>query len=221
VQQTNALAPALDGFSRSAAAVELIKVNLGEVQAIAEKISESRIISAEAIDAAERLGDGLATTLANALASGEALGPALARSLQQAGAELLRSGLLQLFNGSPGSGGGLFGSIIGSIFGRASGGYVAPGQTVRVNEQRGGAEFLSMGSQGGTVIPLGQINQSAYRGGAGGGVATVRLELSGDIDARIQSVSAGVAVEVVRGAAPTIIDASAREARARLTRPRI
>ncbi|WP_374389202.1 hypothetical protein [Sandaracinobacter sp.] len=67
----------------------------------------------------------------------------------------------------------------------------------------------------------GQVNQSAYRGAAGGGVATVRLELSGDIDARIQSVSAGVAVEVVRGAAPTLIDASARETTARLSRPRI
>ena len=81
--------------------------------------------------------------------------------------------------------------------------------------------FNRMGAQGGTVIPLGQVNQSAYRGGGGGGVATVRLELSGDIDARIQSVSAGVAVEVVRGAAPTIIDASARETTARLTRRKV
>ena len=133
--------------------------------------------------------------------------------------------------GGSGGAGGFLGSLVKGFSaafsggtaptGRASGGYVAPGQTVRVNEQRGGVELLRMGSQGGTVIPLGQVNQSAYRGGAGGGVATVRLELSGDIDARIQSVSAGVAVEVVRGAAPTIIDASARETAARLSRPRI
>jgi hypothetical protein len=31
-----------------------------------------------------------------------------------------------------------------------------------------------MGPQGGTVIPLGQINQTAARPGAGGGVVTVR-----------------------------------------------
>lgn len=72
-------------------------------------------------------------------------------------------------------GGGFLGAVIGagsslfgrstngadkaaSLFGRASGGYVAPGQTVRVNENRGGVELLRMGNQGGTVIPLGQAN---------------------------------------------------------------
>jgi hypothetical protein len=123
-----------------------------------------------------------------------------------------------------GGGGGIgaaFTAALGAVFGRNSGGYVAPRQTVRVNEQRGGAEFLRMGAQGGTVIPLGQINQAAARPMASGGVATVRLELSGDIDARIQSVSAGVAVEVVRGAAPAMIDAAARETTARLSRRRI
>jgi hypothetical protein len=73
--------------------------------------------------------------------------------------------------------------------------------------QRGGVELLRMGPKGGTVIPLGQINQAAARPMASGGVATVRLELSGDIDARIQQVSGGIALEVVRAAAPTIIDA--------------
>ena len=43
-----------------------------------------------------------------------------------------------------------------SLFGRASGGYVGRGQTVRVNEQRPGVELIRMGAQGGTVIPLGQ-----------------------------------------------------------------
>lgn len=124
-------------------------------------------------------------------------------------------------NGGKGGIGGAIVAGIGAVFGRASGGYVGPRQTVRVNEQAGGAEFLRMGSQGGTVIPLGQVNQAANRPMMGGGVATVRLELSGDLDARIQSVSGGVALEVVRSAAPTIIDASARETTARLTRPRL
>lgn len=130
---------------------------------------------------------------------------------------------LASFTANRGAGG--FGAAItaglSAVFGRASGGYVGPRQTVRVNEQAGGAELLRMGPRGGTVIPLGQIDQQAARGGAAGGVVTVRLDLSGDIDARIQSLSAGIAVEVVRGAAPTIIDASARETTARLTRRKV
>lgn len=49
-------------------------------------------------------------------------------------------------------------SFFSSLFGRASGGYVGPGQTVRVNEQRGGVELLRMGSQGGSIIPLGRTD---------------------------------------------------------------
>lgn len=41
------------------------------------------------------------------------------------------------------------------LFGRASGGYMAPNSVARVNEGRGGVELLRMGAQGGTVIPLG------------------------------------------------------------------
>ncbi len=55
----------------------------------------------------------------------------------------------------------------------------------------------------------------------GGGTASVRLELSGDIDARIERVSGPVAVEVVRGAAPLIVDAAANETFARSARPTI
>lgn len=111
--------------------------------------------------------------------------------------------------------------LFGSIFGRASGGYVAPGQTVRVNESRGGAEYLRMGSKGGTVIPLGQVNQQIRPTAQGGGVATVRVELSGDLDARIVSVSGPVAVEVVSGAARPIIEAAAQETMRRANRPRM
>jgi hypothetical protein len=85
----------------------------------------------------KNIGDALKRELLNAVATG------LAR--------LTISKLGGLF-----SGGGALGSI-GSFlgFGRASGGYVAPGQTVRVNEQAGGMELLRMGSNGGEVIPLG------------------------------------------------------------------
>lgn len=69
-----------------------------------------------------------------------------------------------LFGKQDGSTSGSLNGLLSSLsgfFGRASGGYVGPGQTVRVNEGRGGVELLRMGSQGGTVIPLGQANATA------------------------------------------------------------
>lgn len=106
----------------------------------------------------------------------------------------------------------LIGSLLGSIFGRASGGYVGPGQTVRVNENRGGMELLRMGSQGGTVIPLGQAAAAAPRGGVTiihapqtifKGAITTR-ELMAEIDRRDRAS--------IAAAAPYIADAGARKA---------
>lgn len=74
--------------------------------------------------------------------------------------------LSQAQGGNGGGIGGFFTSVIGSIFGRASGGYVAPGQMVRVNEAGapGRVEgFRPLG--GGHVIPLGRMN-SLVGGGA-------------------------------------------------------
>ena len=64
----------------------------------------------------------------------------------------IASGIGGIFsgNGSTGNGTGF-----GGLFGRASGGYMAPNSIARVNEGRG-PELLRMGPQGGTVIPLGQ-----------------------------------------------------------------
>lgn len=146
-----------------------------------------------------------------------------------------------------GGGGGIFGSIlsgIGTIFGgaggalpsassintsalaslrgRASGGRVNAGEIYRVNEagSAGRVEaFIPQNS--GTIIPLGQMNALQSGSGGGNGTATVRLELSGDIDARIQQVSGPVAVEVVRASAPALVEASAQETMRRASRPRI
>lgn len=150
--------------------------------------------------------------------------------------------------GGGGGGGGVFGAILGgitSIFGpgtfgggpnpdgtislksslkgRASGGFVAPGELYRVNEGASpGRVEAFMSRDGGKIIPLGQMNSVV--GGPqqqSGAIATVRLELSGDIDARIEQVSGPVAVQVVRASAPSIINASARETMARARRPKI
>ena len=135
-----------------------------------------------------------------------------------------------LANASAGGGGGFFGSLlsgIGSIFGgaRASGGYVSPGTMYRVNEgaSPGRVEGFSPAGSG-EIIPLGQMNALAnggMRSAAGGGVAVVRLELSGDIDARIDQRSTNVAVEVQRATAPRLIDAAANETARRFSRPKL
>lgn len=91
------------------------------------------------------------------------------RNFQDQGLRAVAMILAQATIASFSSGGGGFGSLLGnigkavsggnslsSLFGCASGGYVGPGQTVRVNENRPGVELLRMGAQGGTVIPLGQ-----------------------------------------------------------------
>ena len=76
----------------------------------------------------------------------------------------------------------------------------------------------------GEIIPLGQMNALAnggMRSAAAGGIATVRLELSGDLDARIDQRSTNVAVEVTRATAPRLIDAAANETARRFSRPKL
>lgn len=97
------------------------------------------------------------------------------------------------------SGGGGFGSLLGNLgkaasaaggFGRASGGYVGPGETVRVNENRPGVELLRMGSQGGTVIPLGQAAAVAAPS-----VSTRHFHIT--VDARNSVTPAGFAQQII------------------------
>jgi hypothetical protein len=118
-------------------------------------------------------------------------------------------------------GGGIGGAVGGffSLFGgksSASGGPVSAGQVYRVNEGTRPEYFRP--STGGDIIPLSKMTATPN---PQGGVSVVRLELSGDIDARIQSQSAQVAVEVVRAAAPSIVDAGAAKAQRDMGRPRL
>lgn len=181
--------------------------------------------------------DALNNGLVDAIMGAKSLGDVFKGVANQIVADLLRIAIQQavikplagaLFGGLGGGGGGgdgaakLVGKIFAGIGGRASGGPVLGGQMYRVNEagSPGNVEaFVPQGS--GEIIPLGRMNAAPVMGQQGGGTATVRLELTGDIDARIQSVSAGVAVEVVKASAPGLIDASARETMARAGRPRI
>ncbi len=125
------------------------------------------------------------------------------RNFKDQGLRALALILAQASVASFGAGGGGFGSLLGnigkgfsggnslaSLFGRASGGYVGPGQTVRVNEGGGRAELLRMGPQGGTVIPLGQ--QAAAAPARGG---DRHFHIS--VDARNSVTPAGFAQQIV------------------------
>jgi tape measure domain-containing protein len=179
------------------------------------------------VDEIETVRGGIRDAIADAIGTDDPLITGLLDLLLQ---DLIFKPLANsLANAGGGSGGGLLqgiGSVIGSIFGgaRASGGYVSPGTMYRVNEgaSPGRVEGFSPAGSG-EIIPLGQMNALANGSmlSAGGGVAVVRLELSGDIDARIDQRSTNVAVEVTRATAPRIIDAAANETARRFSRPKL
>lgn len=129
-----------------------------------------------AVNGLQTLNDGLTDAIVNS----KNLGDVFKNVAKQIIADLIRIAIQQtivnsLANALSGAFGGgssngivagdgfwnvIFGS--GGLFGRASGGFVAPGQTVRVNEHRGRVEgFRPTGS--GTIIPLGQMNAMASR----------------------------------------------------------
>lgn len=170
---------------------------------------------ADAIMGAENLGDvfkGVANSIIRDL---------IRIAVQQQIVQPLANSLFGGSGGKKGGGGGIF-AALGSLFGRASGGYVAPGQMVRVNEAGGAGRVEGWQPAGsGKVIPLGQMNAMAAKAGNSGGVVTVRLDLSGDIDARITSRSADVAVEVVKAAAPSLVNAAKQATINTLTRPTV
>jgi hypothetical protein len=121
------------------------------------------------------------------------------------------------------NGGGGFGSLLGNIgkavsgsgglgglFGRASGGYVGPGQTVRVNEQRPGVELIRMGSQGGTVIPLGQAAAVTPPQRQQPVVVQLSVGKGEMFEPVVRQISGQVSVQTVQTAAPGLIDAGGR-----------
>lgn len=187
-----------------------------------------------AVNGLRSLNDGLADAIANS----KNLGDVFKNVANQIIADLIRIAIQQTivnalqsaFGGGGGGGGGLFGSILnvagtaakfaGKTPGaRAGGGPVEGGQLYRVNEA--GMEYFQPANSG-RIIPIGEMNRRlATPSAQSSGIATVRVELSGDLDARIVNVSGPVAVEVVSGAARPIIEAAAQETTRRMSRPRM
>jgi tape measure domain-containing protein len=172
------------------------------------------------VDALKDLNRGLADAIVNGGNLGDVLEDTgkrfLAQLIELTFQLLVIKPLLESLGGGFGGAVGGFFSLFGGMS-RASGGPVSAGQIYRVNEGTRPEYFRP--NTGGDIIPLSKMK--ATPNAQGGGVSVVRLELSGDIDARIQSQSAQVAVEVVRAAAPSIVDAGAAKAQRDMGRPRL
>lgn len=152
-----------------AAYLDSLRMDAAELNAAYEDVAASGLRS---------LNDGLT----EAIMGSRSLGDVFKNVANQIIADLIRIAVQQaivrpiaesLFGG--GGGGGLFGgigSVLGAatgLFGRAGGGYVAPGQVYRVNEAASAGRVEAfMSRDGGTIIPLGQMN--APVGGSGGTV---------------------------------------------------
>lgn len=139
-----------------------------------------------AVDGLDALNDGIVDAITGAKSLGEAFGNVADQIIK----DLLRIGIQRaiigpladsLF-GAEGGGGGL----LRTLFGRASGGYVGPGQMVRVNEGASAGRVEGfMPSGGGQIIPLGRMNavpsggttvvQQTFVLDARGGVTTTDL----------------------------------------------
>lgn len=129
---------------------------------------------------------------------------------------------------------GLFGSIA-SLFGGgfASGGYTGDGSPTDIAGPVHKREFVFDAAATSRIgIPtLEALRRGTYRGpaistsriagGGTSGMARVQLELSGDIDARIDRRSQNVAIDVVRATAPTIQRAAVGETISTLNRQRL
>jgi hypothetical protein len=181
------------------------------------------------VDALKDLNRGLADAIVNGGNLGDVLEDTgkrfLAQLIELTFQLLVIKPLLESLGGGLGGGGGgsggflgQIGSIFGGLFGRASGGPVSAGRVYRVNEGVG-KEFFRPNT-GGDIIPLSKM-RAAPAAQSQGGTSVVRLELSGDIDARIQQQSAAVAVEVVRAAEPSLTNKAVSETFRRGQRPSI
>lgn len=171
-----------------------------------------------AVNGLRSLSDGIGDAIANGGNLGDVLEDSFKRIISQVislGFELLIiKPLLESLGGGLGGSGGILG-FLGGIFGRAGGGPVRRGQPYVIGET--GKSELFVPDSNGTVIPAGRLSAS----GGNSGMSVIRLELSGDINARMVSVAQDVSIEVTRAAAPSIVDASVSETFRRGGRPRM
>lgn len=183
------------------------------------------------VDALKDLNAGLADAIVNGGDLGDVLEDTgkrfLAQLIELTFQLLVIKPLLESLGGAAGgiSGGGIGGLIgsIGSLFGgapaRASGGQVSAGQVYRVNEGVG-KEFFRPNT-GGDIIPLSRMNAAQPSGG--GAQRPIELKIyadeGGTFVPRVEALSAGVSVQVVRAASRSLTEQAVNETFRRAQRP--
>lgn len=210
---------------------------LRQLREDAKKYDEN--IEAIAVDGLQSLNDQLADAIVNS----KNLGDVFSNVAKQIIADLLRIAIQQaiirplaenLFGGLGGAsesgatGGGLGGFIgglakgIGGLFGRSSGGFVAPGQLYRVNEgsSPGRVEGF-VPSTGGEVIPLGQMNVQPASGAPQQSVVRLYVQEGTMFEPRVEEISGNVSVQIVSEAAKPIVESAVSETLRRTSRPRL
>jgi hypothetical protein len=177
------------------------------------------------VDALKELNAGLSEAIVNGGNLGDVLEDTGKRFIKQlldiAFQLLVIKPLLQALGESGGGGGGSGGgggfkidpSSLLSLFGapKASGGPVTAGKLFRVNESQ--QEFFQP-AQNGKIITMGQMQNKLAQSGSngGGGVSIIRVQLSGDMEAKMVETARGVSVEVTSQFAPSIVNAGAAKA---------
>ncbi len=200
----------------------------------AEQLRES--IEAIKVNGLEALNDELLDTILNAQSLGDAfhdiskqiIADLLKIAIQRSVIGPLADAFLGKAVGSSGGAAAIFGALKATVTrppGRASGGPVTRGMPYMVGEV---GEELFVPDVSGRIIPnsalrassIGAVTGASATGGMNG-TATIRLELSGDLDARIDGRAAGVAIQVVRTAAPEIRQAAMTDTISALGRTRM
>lgn len=190
-----------------------------------------------AVNGLRSLNDGLADAIANS----KNLGDVFKNVAQSIIADLIRVAIqmtivnaLQSAFGSSSGGGrerGLFGTILnvagtaakfaGKTPGaRAGGGPVAAGNLYRINEA--GMEYFQPANSG-RIIPIGEMNQRLTRSSqeSGGGTVRIMIEEAPGFASTVRTEATGVAIEVVRATAPSIIQGAVGETQRQMSRPRM
>lgn len=155
---------------------EFFRRNIDNADALADSIDGIKISTLNAVT--DELTNATTAALGLSGAFGDIVGQLIQIGIQRQLIGPLADGL---FGKADGSTSGAIGGLLGGLFGRASGGYVGPGQAVRVNEGAGrGPELLRMGANGGTVIPLGQA-AAAQSGGGTTVLQTISVDARGAV----------------------------------------
>lgn len=246
-QKRQVLALAAAEYDRQAALDRPLNRYMAELSemSIGEQLEDT------AVDAMRDLRNETAGAVAEMLGLHGAIGKVAERLIAMAMDQAIMQLLSALGGGGigekgGGGGGGLFGSLLNLLGGGmpgkpggmgvtatgmkfASGGYMRIGGRGGIdnNELSLNGEPIAHVSRGETlhVVPQGRavaaVPGMATPANQNGATAKVVLELSGDIDARIDQKATNVAVQVVRSAAPGIARTASDETLRRVSRPRI